>query len=99
MKAAVSLRSPYWDWASNIVPPDEVIRKETVNIVTASGPKDVPNPLYSYAFHPVHPSFSGLYAKDTGTVRCPARGSPSPRKSRPDALIALVPSYFYYSFV
>jgi tyrosinase len=90
MDAARTLRSPYWDWASNIIPPDEVIRKEELEIEKPEGVKPVKNPLYAYKFHPIDSSFAGNFAKDDTTVRNPQRGAPSPRASRPDALVECV---------
>ena len=36
-RAAVHLRLPYWDWVSNAVPPDCVIRDETVTVLNFDG--------------------------------------------------------------
>ncbi|KAI0737489.1 tyrosinase [Irpex lacteus] len=48
--AAESLRMPYWDWANDALPPDEVIQYETISIITPHGKAEVFNPLYSFAF-------------------------------------------------
>ncbi|KAG8960489.1 hypothetical protein FRC00_000213 [Tulasnella sp. 408] len=57
IEAAEQLRMPYWDWASNPVPPAEVISMDYVTITTADGQEtSVPNPLLSYRFNPMHPS-------------------------------------------
>ena len=55
--AAENLRAPYWDWATNTVPPPEVVTLEIVKITTPDGEEAVPNPLIKYAFHPIDPSF------------------------------------------
>ena len=56
--AAQNLRLPYWDWATNIIPPPEVISKETVDIVTPDGQTTtVTNPLLKYTFNPIDSSF------------------------------------------
>ncbi|KAG8919124.1 hypothetical protein FRC02_001863 [Tulasnella sp. 418] len=66
-KAAQDLRAPYWDWASEAVPPPEVIELDKLNIVHSDGKKKaVDNPLLTYKFNP-RPSFS---SRDK-TVRCP----------------------------
>src|SRR5260370_7105626 len=53
-----NLRAPYWDWATNSVPPPEVISLQTVNIITPDGKtSSVSNPLYQYTFTPTNPYF------------------------------------------
>lgn len=55
---AIQLRLPYWDWASDAVPPKEVILDKTVEIITPeteiAGHKTttsmVPNPFLSFTF-------------------------------------------------
>lgn len=70
--AAQNLRAPYWDWATNSVPPPEVISLQTVNIITPDGnPTDVPNPLYQYTFHPIEPTFPTPYINWPTTIRHP----------------------------
>lgn len=99
MEAADTLCSPYWDWARNNVevPPDEVILLEELDIITASGPQKVPNPLYAYTFHPIHPSFEGVFACDVTTVRWPAPNSnpPPARITQVDVLKEYVVSLYY----
>jgi Common central domain of tyrosinase len=63
--AAQNLRAPYWDWATNIVPPPEVISLEYLDIIKPEGKKSVPNPLLRYKFKPVDPSFE-LLSRATG---------------------------------
>ncbi|KAK7688615.1 hypothetical protein QCA50_008153 [Cerrena zonata] len=60
VKAATELRCPYWDWASPDIasPPEEVISKETIEIEIPSGSMTIKNPLFSYHFHRIHPSFN-----------------------------------------
>ena len=71
-KAADEIRQPYWDWAVNSVPPDEVIALQQVNITTPDGNVTaVDNPLYQYAFHPVDPSFPDPYSNWGTTLRQP----------------------------
>ncbi|KAJ7480969.1 common central domain of tyrosinase-domain-containing protein, partial [Mycena latifolia] len=56
--AALELRQPYWDWASNSVPPPEVISLDQVSIIAPNGETiQVDNPLRRYTFHPIDPSF------------------------------------------
>lgn len=69
---AQNLRAPYWDWATNSVPPDEVISLETVNIITPDGRKtSVANPLLKYTFNPIDPSFPAPYKYWKTTIRHP----------------------------
>ncbi|KAG8919046.1 hypothetical protein FRC02_001964 [Tulasnella sp. 418] len=71
IKAAESLRAPYWDWASDSIPPPEVIdinKFKQLNIIQANGEqKAIKNPLLSYTFH-TKPRFP---IRQT-TVRCPS---------------------------
>ena len=70
--AAQNLRAPYWDWATNIIPPDEVISQESVSIITPDGnTTDVPNPLFQYTFNPIDPSFPAPYSSWKTTIRHP----------------------------
>ena len=72
LSAAQNLRAPYWDWASNSVPPPEVISLQTVNIITADGrTTSVPNPLYQYTFNPIDPSFPSPWRSWRTTIRHP----------------------------
>ncbi|KAG8983087.1 hypothetical protein FRB93_007678 [Tulasnella sp. JGI-2019a] len=59
--AAFKLRSPYWDWASEAVPPDEVIKNENVQIILKDGKKGpFKNPLLGYTFKPGFPADTRL---------------------------------------
>ena len=54
-RAALTLRSPYWDWADSktYLPPPQVYdydNFQTLNIITPNGPQDIPNPLLAYTF-------------------------------------------------
>jgi tyrosinase len=70
--AAQNLRAPYWDWATNSVPPSQVISDQTVSIVTPDGQTtDVPNPLLQYTFNPIDPSFPQPYSNWQTTIRHP----------------------------
>jgi len=73
VEAAYNLRAPYWDWATNSVPPPEVVSLTTVTILTAPGgtPTNVPNPLYQYTFNPIDPSFPSPYDAWRTTIRSP----------------------------
>ncbi|KAG8917140.1 hypothetical protein FRC02_003326 [Tulasnella sp. 418] len=42
--AAQRLRLPFWDWASKVIPPDEVINKPEPTITTPSGNQTVKSP-------------------------------------------------------
>ncbi|KAG8922053.1 hypothetical protein FRC02_012164, partial [Tulasnella sp. 418] len=71
LQAAIDLRAPYWDWASEAVPPPEVIELQQLNIILPDGTEGpIDNPLLTYRFNP-RPSFSSR-AK---TVRCPVPSS------------------------
>lgn len=82
--AAATLRSPFWDWAYYKTPPDDVIKKETIEITTPKGVETVKNPLYSYEFHPIDPSFESPYDTDQATVRWPDQSNP--RQSQPQKI-------------
>lgn len=69
--AAICLRAPYWDWASNIVPPPEIISLEKIIITTPSGRTAVDNPLLQYKFNPIDPSFPEPYSAWKTTLRRP----------------------------
>jgi tyrosinase len=72
MTAAENLRAPFWDWASNSVPPPEVISLEKLTIIGSDGNKmTISNPLLRYTFHPIHPSFSAPYSNWGTTLRHP----------------------------
>jgi tyrosinase len=72
LSAAQTVRAPYWDWATNSVPPPEVISLQTVNIITPDGNTTaVPNPLYQYTFNPIDPSFPDPYSNWQTTIRHP----------------------------
>jgi len=55
--AALSWRFPYWDWAA--APSDgkgsfpESMQTPTIKVTMPNGTTEIPNPLYSYRFHPV----------------------------------------------
>jgi len=78
LSVAQNLRAPYWDWATNSVPPPEVISLQTVNIITPDGKtSSVPNPLYQYTFNPIGPSFPSPWNAYKTTVRDPSPNAPS----------------------
>ncbi|KAH9980147.1 photo-regulated tyrosinase [Lactifluus volemus] len=76
--AAQNLRAPYWDWATNSLPPAEVISLQSVNIITFDGSTiSVPNPLFQYTFHPIDPSFRAPYSQWPMTLRHADSTSPN----------------------
>jgi tyrosinase len=84
LSAAQNLRAPYWDWATNSVPPPEVISLQTVNIITPDGKTtSVPNPLYQYTFNPVDPSFPSPWKYWKTTIRHP--DNPSSQNATTDS--------------
>ncbi|KAK3724436.1 hypothetical protein LTR37_001060 [Vermiconidia calcicola] len=56
-RAALSWRFPYWDWAA--APPSgqsvfpESMQSPTIDVTMPNGTTTIPNPLFSYRFHPV----------------------------------------------
>jgi tyrosinase len=77
-QAAVDIRQPYWDWAANAVPPDQVIALKQVIITGPNGQKvTVDNPLYHYKFHPIDPSFPQPYSGWQTTLRQPTSSRPN----------------------
>jgi tyrosinase len=62
LTAAATLRMPYWDWAltppsgQNAIP--DVMVTPTIEVTSVNGTSTVPNPLYSYVFHPVDPGLT-----------------------------------------
>jgi len=71
-QAAADLRQPFWDWASNIIPPDEVIALAKVTIITANGAStSVDNPFLRYRFHPIEPTFPPPFINWPTTLRYP----------------------------
>ena len=76
--AATALRAPYWDWATNSVPPPEVVSLTTVSILRAPDetPTVVWNPLYQYTFHPIPQSFPPPYNSWQTTIRSPDTRGP-----------------------
>ncbi|KAF2264641.1 Di-copper centre-containing protein [Lojkania enalia] len=77
--AAMKFRLPYWDSAMD--PPNSQegvlpfsVREERISVNHPDGTtKEIPNPLYSYAFHPLDPEdFSSLNWKTT--LRLPVDG-------------------------
>ena len=78
ISVAQNLRAPYWDWATNSVPPPEVIALQTVNIITPDGKtSSVPNPLYQYNFNPVDQSFPSPWNTYKTTIRDPSPSAPN----------------------
>lgn len=76
-QAAADFRQPYWDWATNSVPPAQVISMDQVTITGPNGKKiSVSNPLKRYAFDPIDPSFPPPYDKWNTTLRQPDTTSP-----------------------
>ena len=71
-------RLPFWDWARDSAIPDEW-SATTINIWAMDGSvASVPNPLNSYAFHPIDPSFRRYrYARWPRTLRQPNSQSSS----------------------
>ena len=49
-KAADNLRTPYWDWATGPRRFPDVLTWQSVRITTATGVRNVTNPLFQYKF-------------------------------------------------
>lgn len=78
VQAADQIRQPYWDWAANSVPPDQVIALKQVSITGPDGRKvTVNNPLFHYTFHPVDDSFPAPYSGWPSTIRQPTSTRPN----------------------
>ena len=93
--AAQNLRAPYWDWATNSVPPPEVISLQTVDVITPDGnTTTVTNPLYQYPFNPIDSSFPAPYESWRTTIRHP--DNPNSPNATTDAQ-ALAEYDFYFS--
>ena len=76
-QAASNFRQPFWDWAQNAIPPDQVIAQKQVTITGKDGNKvTVDNPLYHYSFHPIDPSFPDPYSGWQTTLRQPTSQDP-----------------------
>jgi tyrosinase len=76
--AALSLRQPYWDWATDHnLPLAATSPNFTVN--TPDGPNTVVNPLSRYWFNntPSGAGFGGALQAYHQTVRCPVYGGTS----------------------
>lgn len=58
--AVLSWRFPYWDWAAPPPSGQSVwpasLQSPTVDVTMPNGTNTIPNPLYSYQFHPVSTS-------------------------------------------
>lgn len=79
--AASTLRTPYWDWVHNSVPPPEVISTAALQIITPTSNGQLSpfvNPLLAYAFHPLDPSFEAINpcSKWPSTLRHPTTNGP-----------------------
>lgn len=76
--AAASLRQPYWDWAVNLTPPDQIISDKEVTITLPTGKKSVPNPFFEYRFRGTEASDSFLrpFSQIPQTVRWPNNTTP-----------------------
>jgi len=77
--AAGKFRLPYWDWAANSVPPDQVIKQQNVDVIVADGSKKTfKNPLYAYPFHPLSDGqFDSPWDQWGTTLRCPTDDTPT----------------------
>jgi tyrosinase len=75
--AALELRQPYWDWASNIIPPEDIINRETIvyNAPPFGEEMRMSNPFRRYTFsEPIDPSFKTKdedWTKYQTTIRYP----------------------------
>lgn len=60
-QAARALRQPYWDWASGLTPPAEVLQLRQISILQPDGSnRTVDNPLFSYKFADTASSFANV---------------------------------------
>lgn len=90
-QAATNLRQPFWDWASNAIPPDQVIAQKQVTITRPDGKRvTVNNPLYHYSFHPIDSSFPDPYSGWPTTLR-----QPTSQDSNATDDVAMLKKYVY----
>ncbi|KAK6360997.1 hypothetical protein TWF730_007112 [Orbilia blumenaviensis] len=68
-----NLRLPYWDWANDASVPSELGLMQTIQVETARGQENIPNPLYSYRFQTRLTEFTAPFNGMTETFRYPAR--------------------------
>jgi tyrosinase len=72
VNAAKVLRQPFWDWASNMTPPAEIITLDQVEYVAPSGKTEkMDNPFRRYKFQTTPSSFPDAYKAWTQTLRHP----------------------------
>ncbi|KAF8333605.1 uncharacterized protein EI90DRAFT_3153759 [Cantharellus anzutake] len=81
LEAALDLRQPFWDWArpGGAVPPDILISRSTLRIITPKGPRNVENPFLYYAYRTGDKStgsFPPEYKEWTRTIRHPYSDRP-----------------------
>ena len=68
-KKAEELRLPYWDWATTLQPPCQIMEGADLKILAPDGSTEtVKNPFLNYTFNPV-PDFSLNHS--SATFRCP----------------------------
>ena len=72
MNAAKVLRQPFWDWASKMSPPAEVITLDEVEYVAPSGKTEkMENPFRRYNFQATQSTFPEAYQPWLKTLRHP----------------------------
>ncbi|PVF95429.1 Di-copper centre-containing protein [Serendipita vermifera] len=57
VNAAQRFRTPYWDWAANADLPGFISTQSQVTVNSPTGQRTLPNPLFSYTFHPLYSNF------------------------------------------
>ncbi|KAF8335070.1 uncharacterized protein EI90DRAFT_3120960 [Cantharellus anzutake] len=82
LNAATDLRQPFWDWARDggAVPPELLLSRQTVRIITPAGPRHVENPFLYYAFRTGYRStgtFPTEHKEWTRTIRHPYSDTPN----------------------
>lgn len=66
LEAAQALRIPYWDWGVSAQLP-LIMTQQFIEIKTPSGPRNITNPLYQYAF-PSDMDAENLFPSSNGTA-------------------------------
>ncbi len=80
VNAASDLRQPFWDWAreGGATPPDTILSRQTLRILTPKGYRNVENPFLYYVYKSDRSAatFPPQYAEWTRTIRDPYNDEP-----------------------
>ena len=80
LEAAWNLRQPFWDWArpGGATPPDVILSRQTLRILTPKGYRNVENPFlyYRYKSERSTATFPSQFVEWTRTIRDPYNDNP-----------------------